>query len=116
MNKKLSQEARTTPLFGCANCFEDYSYPKEDLRVHEGELWCDNCYDECVKFENEGAEDWYDLPHFEPIVTATDVPEPLRLKFRIEGMQEAEAMLRDQGYPRAADNIMVLARMRREAN
>ena len=34
------------PLFCCCNCREDYSFPKEDLRWFNNQLWCSNCFDE----------------------------------------------------------------------
>lgn len=34
------------PLYGCTGCYEDYSWPAGDLRVHDGECWCDLCWAE----------------------------------------------------------------------
>lgn len=54
------------PLFGCTNCYEEYSFPAFDLRVHDGQCWCDDCWQVRV---DDGDTDvlWSDLPGFVPI-------------------------------------------------
>jgi hypothetical protein len=53
------------PLFGCTNCHEDYSWPADDLRVHEDLLWCGNCWSES-RWDFESQPTWCDLDPFVP--------------------------------------------------
>ena len=39
-NKGLKIE----PLFGCCQCYEEFSWPARDLRIIDGDLWCENCW------------------------------------------------------------------------
>jgi hypothetical protein len=52
-----------TPLFGCHDCSEEYSWPADDLAVYEGELWCHNCFD--FADVPEGTN-FHDMPKFVP--------------------------------------------------
>jgi len=54
------------PLFSCVNCREDYSWPESDLRVYEGELWCQICFDESDMVWRDSLLIWSDLPPFVP--------------------------------------------------
>jgi len=56
-----------TPLFGCASCYEDHLWPveAEELREHDGEPWCDMCWD-CEDMRETTGIDWGDLPEFVP--------------------------------------------------
>ena len=64
------------PLFGCSNdeCASEASYRPSNLRVYEGEPWCQYCWDDrdpvFITFDDEGDGDewlkWHDLPPFVP--------------------------------------------------
>jgi hypothetical protein len=56
---KLKQE----PLFGCCQCYEEFSWPARDLRIIDGELWCENCWSQA---DFEPALDFKEYPAFVP--------------------------------------------------
>jgi hypothetical protein len=41
------------PRYPCCQCYDEYSWPKEDLRWYKNDLWCANCL-------------WSDLEPFVP--------------------------------------------------
>lgn len=51
------------PLYPCRECADEFSWPAKNLRVYEGELWCEDCYESC---EDDGVPPWSDLPPFVP--------------------------------------------------
>lgn len=53
------------PLFGCCQCYEDYSWPASDLYVYNDELWCESCWEETDMHHNDGI-DLSDLTPFVP--------------------------------------------------
>ena len=53
------------PLYGCTSCYEDYSWPASDLRVYDGECWCDLCWAE-RQWELPGRPCWNDLEPYAP--------------------------------------------------
>ena len=55
---KINQE----PLFSCVDCYEHRSFPAAELRLHD-----ENCYCiECWEYSDLSAEiDYSDLPRFE---------------------------------------------------
>lgn len=58
--KRIEQE----PLYPCCQCYDEYSWPKEDLRWHKNDLWCANCFDE---LDEDGERMlWSDLEPFVP--------------------------------------------------
>lgn len=57
------------PLFGCASCYEDVSYPADHLHVYNGECWCEICWDE-VTHEIADGLDWSKLEPFKPALQA----------------------------------------------
>ena len=53
------------PLYGCTSCYEDYSWPADDLRVYENECWCEICWDETTcDFMDQPS--WGELDTFTP--------------------------------------------------
>jgi len=59
-----------TPLFGCADCYEDRSLPARDLIVYGGSLYCQDCWEElrwCAE-EDSGIKniEFCDLEPFIP--------------------------------------------------
>jgi len=60
------------PLYGCTNCYEDYTWPAwpaEDLRVYDNECWCELCWDERrCKFPDQPG--WNDLESYTPALQA----------------------------------------------
>lgn len=57
------------PLYGCTSCFEDYSWPAEDLRVHDSECWCGQCWEES-RWEFPDRPSWSDLEPYTPALQA----------------------------------------------
>lgn len=57
------------PLYGCTSCFEDYTWPASDLRVHDSECWCDTCWDE-RGWEFPDQPSWNDLEPYTPALQA----------------------------------------------
>lgn len=57
------------PLYGCTCCYEDYTWPAGDLRVHDGECWCDLCWDE-RRWEFPDYPYWDDLEPYTPALQA----------------------------------------------
>jgi len=56
-----------TPLYGCCECGDEYSWPAEDLRWHNDEVWCENCYSG-LRDDEAGGQMWTELDHFVPRV------------------------------------------------
>lgn len=56
-----------TPLFSCAcpGCATETSYPLDRLAVWNGELWCNDCYDEAITGQELWTH-WNDLPRPDP--------------------------------------------------
>jgi len=57
------------PLFGCCQCRDQYSYPAGDLKILDGELWCDPCWEEYDDGQAEDGEKrrcWSTLRQFVP--------------------------------------------------
>lgn len=40
----MTKTLKIEPLFGCCQCYEEFSWPARDLRIIDGDLWCENCY------------------------------------------------------------------------
>jgi hypothetical protein len=58
---------RQRPLYGCAGCYDEYSWPAEDLRVDGEMVWCENCWsDGCFITGDARDRDWNDLDVFSP--------------------------------------------------
>ena len=58
--KRIEQE----PLYSCCQCYDEYSWNKEDLRWYKNDLWCANCFDE---LDEDGERMlWSDLEPFTP--------------------------------------------------
>lgn len=72
------------PLYGCTSCFEDYSWPAEDLRVHDSECWCGQCWEES-RWEFPDRPSWSDLEPYTPALQA----ECERLKATLESLLAA---------------------------
>lgn len=47
---------RHQTLYSCIGCKEDQSFPAEDLRKHEDELWCEYCWEALDKAQESGLE------------------------------------------------------------
>lgn len=60
------------PLFGCTNCREDVSFPAEHLRAYQDDTWCQDCFDDAVKFADPEAPEWHDLQPF--VMSAKHIP------------------------------------------
>lgn len=66
----------TGPFYGCDNggCSEECTYPAEYLRVYEGKLWCEGCWDngQTIWLDGDGGDSggnylhYYDLDEFIP--------------------------------------------------
>lgn len=57
------------PLYGCTNCYEDWTLPADDLRVHDSECWCDSCWDQRQEdFPDQPG--WSDLEPYTPALQA----------------------------------------------
>ena len=64
------------PLYSCscAGCRDEVSYPASDLRVHDGAVWCNDCWDYSdpifITFDENGDGDerldWLSLEPFVP--------------------------------------------------
>jgi len=78
------------PLFSCVGCRDDYSWPASDLRVHEGCLWCDNCWSE-TDYNFKDRILWSELKPFVPAY-ATEIDELRKeneaLKAHVERLRE----------------------------
>ena len=61
---QMMDATKNRPLYGCTNCYEEYSWPAADLAVYEGECWCENCWHE-RRWEGE-LPYWSDLDDFVP--------------------------------------------------
>lgn len=57
------------PLYGCTSCYEDWTWPAEDLRVFGSECWCDLCWDE-RRWEFPDQPSWNDLESYTPALQA----------------------------------------------
>lgn len=66
------------PLYMCSQCWEDHTWPADDLHVHDGETWCQICWDLYLSMHSiissiqGGIHDpevtsFYDLLPFEPV-------------------------------------------------
>lgn len=77
------------PLFSCVGCRDDYSWPASDLRVHEGCLWCDNCWTE-TDYNFKDRILWSELKPFVPAY-ATEIDE---LSKENEALKAREAELK----------------------
>lgn len=80
------------PLYGCAGCYEQCTWPASDLREHDAECWCALCWDEYK--EAETGIEYADLPAFEPYMPAPDAAElqaelERELKRRFDGNEQA---------------------------
>ena len=63
--------SKCKPLYCCRDCYDEYSYHAEDLRVYEDELWCENCWDDYSCWEEEISKlkafpPWSELTVFVP--------------------------------------------------
>jgi hypothetical protein len=75
------------PLYGCRNCYEDYSWPSVDLAVYEGECWCENCWDE-RRWEGGDLPYFSDLDDFVPEHEKQLQAERERVRVLRDGMRE----------------------------
>lgn len=57
------------PLYECINCMDYQSFPADHLRVHEGDLWCGECWGHVDV--SEGIN-WADLSPFVPEIGHLD--------------------------------------------
>lgn len=93
----------TGPFYGCDNggCSEECTYPAEYLRVYEGKLWCEGCWDngQTIWLDGDGGDSggnylhYYDLDEFIP-------PEQQRIA-------ELEADLQQHGRPFLSPQVSV---------
>lgn len=64
------------PFYGCDNgdCATECVYDPEDLKVYEGKLWCEGCWDDAptIWTDGDGGDSggdwlrWWDLEKFVP--------------------------------------------------
>lgn len=67
------------PLYGCYSCYEECSFTAGHLHVHEGECWCEACWD---AYQQETDKQWHELEPFRPVVSLDDdAIEKLALKY-----------------------------------
>ena len=96
---------KNRPLYGCTNCYEDYSWPSVDLAVYEGECWCENCWDE-RRWEGGDLPYFSDLDDFVPEHEKQLQAERERVRVLREGMEHiAEYWNRDQNETAMADAL-----------
>lgn len=57
------------PLYGCTSCYEECAWSASDLHVHDGECWCDPCWDGRSE-EFPDQPDWASLERFTPALQA----------------------------------------------
>ena len=101
MNKKHE------PLFGCDSLCE-IAHPADELRIHDGDLICQDCWEEYRNFDSEA--EYTDLPAF--------VPEAdLKIQALTDGLQAIKQHLEIMGAGRlsAAWNIADTALAKAEA-
>ncbi len=53
------------PLFQCVCCGSEQTFPAEELRVHNDDLWCSDCWNGSEMSTDAGIE-YSDLPAFVP--------------------------------------------------
>ncbi len=59
------------PLFGCEDCYEEYSWQADQLGVYKNMLFCENCWHERQYFAEDDSDiknlDFCDLEPFVPL-------------------------------------------------
>jgi hypothetical protein len=59
----IAKAIKQEPLFGCCQCYDEFSWPARDLRIIDGDLWCENCWSQA---DFEPALDFKEYPAFVP--------------------------------------------------
>lgn len=54
------------PMFSCSECYEEFSWYADELRVYQGELFCSNCWSGHDANWGENKISWDELPEFVP--------------------------------------------------
>lgn len=97
------------PLYVCTGCYEDYSGPAFDLRVHDGECWCDLCWDE-RRWDFPDQPRWNDL---EPYTPAPQAEELRRYADRVKELERfVEAAF--EAHPNLDLDVAAIAAEKRE--
>lgn len=97
MTTNKSGSVNQDPLYGCTSCYEECTWHASDLHVHDGECWCDTCWDwRSEEFPDQ--PNWNDLEPYTPALQAECEKlrkDAERLKARVAELESERDSIKD---------------------